>query len=240
MNARFCFPLLVWGLLAGASLAQGVDIPVSVAETLLPGIGSIVLDPIDLDGDGANEVLARRPTDCDATACAWALMHEAEDGWATLTAGRSAVLDVVQAGAQPALFADGVLWAWDGDVLYPTSDRLEGSFDDASAEDLIFAYDLLGFSVDIPAGATPQGLSALADVDGDGFADLIVVITGAVWMIEGAYSPFVIVGSGGHLLASGYSMDAPRLYGGSGSVWSTIVSVTPSGLKVQPFSAGEF
>src|SRR5690554_2411618 len=146
MNTRFCLPLLALSLFAGASQAQGVDIPVSVAEALFPGTGSVVLDPVDLDGDGIYEVLVRRPTDCEGSACAWGLMRSIDEEWTPITAGRAALVDIVQVGSSVALVADGVLWSWNGEELYPAADLLEGTFVDASFEDLTLAYDLLGFS----------------------------------------------------------------------------------------------
>lgn len=239
MIARFCLPILALSLLVGASQAQGVDIPVPVAEDLFPGAGSIVLDPVDLDGDGVNEALVRRPTDCEGSACAWALMQNSPEGWVPITAGRAARVDFVQTGSSAALVADGVLWAWDGEQLYPAADLLEGTFVDAAPADLDLAHDLLGLS-HIPAGTASSGISAQADVDGDGAMDRIVVITDQAWMLEGAYSPFSVIGAAGELIASGYSMDAPRLYPASGAFTATIVSVTPAGLQVQPISAGAF
>lgn len=240
MIARFCLSLMALGLLGGVSQAQGVDIPVSVAEALFPGTGSVVLDPVDLNGDGVDEVLVRRPSDCEGSACAWALMQNTPEGWSPITAGRAARVDFAQAGSSSALVADGVLWSWNGEELYPAADLLEGTFVEASLEDLRLAYDLLGFSTGIPSGGAPTGYSTSADVDGDGAPDRIIVIADAAWMIEGAYSPFAIVDHEGGLILSGYSMDVPRLYGASGSLASTVVSVTPAGLQVQPIAVGEF
>jgi hypothetical protein len=221
-------------LLTGVAVAQPID-AMGVARSFYPGTPMLVADAIDLDRNGSSEVLVQFPQLCQQRSCEWSLLAELGEGWVEVTRSRAAVIDVVESSAGLAVSADGVTWGWDGSTLFPTEDMLVGRFEEATVEDLALAYDLFGFSAGM-GGSVPAGQIARADLDGDGSAETVTVINDHAWMMEGVYSPFVVMNEAGEKLVSGFSMDAPRLFPGTGETAFSVVSVTPAGVQVLPIA----
>lgn len=213
-------------------MAQPID-AMGVARGFYPQADMMVADLIDLDRNGTPEVLVQFPQLCEARSCDWALLADLGDGWVEVTRSRAALIDIVEAGSGSAIRADGVAWGWDGSTLFPTGDLLAGRYGEANAEELAIAYDLFGFSPGM-GGSAPSGQNARLDLDGDGSIETVTIINDPAWMMEGIYSPFIIVSDEGAKLASGYSMDAPRLFPGAGDIAFSVVSVTPAGVQVLP------
>lgn len=167
---------------------------------------------VDLNLDGMDEAILHFADSCGELGCDWVILSMRDGEGVEIGGGRSHSLDLMPTEPMGAVIeADGVWWAWAGAEVFPHFSHLErpdvreipASLGDREA---LATHTEWG-------DADPECLHAWSiDVTGDGQREKIIVVGDLAYSIGGAASPYAIFGADGSVLATGYSMDFPRVF----------------------------
>lgn len=199
---------LVAALLAGPALAD-----IQAAAKGIAGDRELIAEfYADLNLDGNDEAVLHFADSCGDMGCDWTILTMHDGSAVEIGSGVATSLAMVPtAPVGTVIDADGVLWAWAGSEVYPHYSFLERP---DVREIPPAAGDREALKTHTEWGdASPDSLHVWSiDVTNDGKRERIITVGDLGYSIGGYASPYLILSQDGELMASGYSMDFPRIF----------------------------